>query len=252
LLESEFKFEGKRIMRVLVTGGAGFIGSHLSEELVKKGCEVVIIDNLHTGNEKNIEQIRDKVEFIKADAGKARSAIKGKIDVIFHLGIYSSSPMYKENPLLVAKAIEDAINLLEFAKEQDAKFILASTSSIYNGLPLPWREDMKPRVSDYYTEARYCIERLLELYNKLYGLRGVVLRLFSVYGPREESKGRYANVISQFIWAMLKDEQPVIYGDGEQTRDFIYVSDVVRAFLLAMNYERSEFEIFNVGTGKET
>ena len=160
--------------------------------------------------------------------------------------------MYKENPLLVAKAIEDAINLLELAKEQDAKFILASTSSIYNGLPLPWREDIKPKVSDYYTEARYCIERLLELYNKLYGLRGVVLRLFSVYGPREESKGRYANVISQFIWAMLKDKQPIIYGDGEQTRDFIYVSDVVRAFLLAMDYERSEFEIFNVGTGKET
>jgi UDP-glucose 4-epimerase len=103
-------------------------------------------------------------------------------------------------------------------------------------------------VTDYYTECRYSIERLAKLYNTLYGVKSIGLRFFSVYGPREKYKGKYANIITQFLWAMLKDEQPVIFGDGNQTRDFIYVGDIVKALMFAMEKD-FEYEIFNVGTG---
>jgi len=103
--------------------------------------------------------------------------------------------------------------------------------------------------SDFYTEGRYAMERIAEVYNKLYGLKCIVLRLFSVYGPREEYKGKYANLVSQFLWSINKDEQPIIFGDGTQTRDFIWVKDVVKAYLLAMEKD-IDFDVFNVGTGK--
>ena len=128
--------------------------------------------------------------------------------------------------------------------------VYASTSSLYNGNPLPFREDMPVFVTDYYTEARYYLERLSELYRNMHGVRSKGLRLFSVYGENEIPKGKYANIISQFIWCMLKGEVPVIYGDGSQTRDFIYVEDVVDAFLISMQLGKDG--IFNVGTGIET
>ena len=169
------------------------------------------------------------------------------IDVIFHLGIPSSSPMYKENPMLVGSAINDAISVFEFAKETGAKVVFASSSSLYNGLPTPNQEDMDVMVADYYTEARLGIERVAELYHKLYGISMVGLRFFSVYGPNERAKGIYANIVSQFLWEIQDGKIPVIYGDGEQTRDFTFVSDVVRACILAMTKDVSG--VFNVGTG---
>lgn len=236
-------------MRVLVTGGAGFIGSHLVSELVKEGNEVFVIDNFHTGSKENL---REEIQRIKLFEGRVKEIFKfklPKIDIIFHYGIFSSSPMFKEDRTLVAKAMEDAIALFEFAKDNKSKLILSSSSSIYNGLPLPWKEDMKPIVTDFYTEARIALERLAELYNKLYGLEIIILRKFSVYGPREEFKGKFANNISQFLWKILKDKSPVIYGDGSQTRDFIFIEDVVKAAILAMQSDL-KFEVINVGTGK--
>ena len=128
------------------------------------------------------------------------------------------------------------------------KVVYASSSSIYNGNKVPFREDMPIYVTDYYTECRYAIERLAKLYNILHGVKSVGLRFFSIYGPKEKFKGKYANIISQFLWAMLKDEPPVIFGDGTQTRDFTHVYDVVDALLLAWKRD-FECEIFNVGTG---
>ena len=233
-------------MAVVVTGGAGFIGSHLVEELVRKGEEVIVIDNLHTGDLENIKEFG--VEFLEGRVKKI-SSIKKSVDCIFHLGIYSSSPMYKENRFLISEALEDFIHLMEFAREKKVKVILTSSSSVYNGNPIPWKEDMRIIPSDFYTECRYAMERIAEVYNKLYGVKCVVLRLFSVYGPREKFKGTYANLVSQFLWAIKKGEQPIIFGDGTQTRDFIWVKDVVKAYLLAMEKD-IDFDVFNVGTGK--
>ncbi|MCS7120958.1 MAG: NAD-dependent epimerase/dehydratase family protein [Nitrososphaerota archaeon] len=233
-------------MEVIVTGGCGFIGSNLVERLVREDHSVTVIDNLHTGSLKNIEGL--DVKFYNEPYSRLREIVGGA-DVIFHLGIPSSSPMYRRNPRLVGEAINDAIEIFEFAKDKKCKVVYASSSSIYNGNPVPYREDMPIYVTDYYTECRYLIERLANLYNTLFGVKSVGLRLFSIYGPKEEFKGTYANIVSQFLWSMKKDEPPVIFGDGTQTRDFTYVGDVVEAFLLAWKKE-FECEIFNVGTGK--
>ncbi|MEM4678876.1 MAG: NAD-dependent epimerase/dehydratase family protein [Candidatus Jordarchaeales archaeon] len=238
-------------MKVLVTGGAGFIGSNIVVELVRKGFETYVIDNMHTGNEKNLEDVIDSIKLFKCSAGSLQSLSLPKMDFILHYGIYSSSPMYKEDRRRVAEAVGDAIVVFEFAKDCGSRVVLCSTSSIYNGLPTPWREDAVPLVTDFYTEARIAIERLAELYHKLYGLSVITLRHFSIYGPREEYKRHYANNITQFLWCLMKDKPPVIYGDGTQTRDFVYVKDAVEAAMLAMETD-IEFDVFNVGTGKET
>jgi len=237
--------EGNGFMGVIVTGGCGFIGSNLVERLVEEGYEVAVFDNLSTGNLKNIEGL--DVKFFKEPYEKIPFLIRDA-DLIFHLGIPSSSPMYKRDPYLVGKAVNDAIAILEYAKKHDCKIVYASTSSLYNGNPTPYKEDMPIYVTDYYTECRYAIERLAKLYNLLFGVKSVGLRLFSVYGPKEKYKGEYANIVSQFLWLIQRDEPPVIFGDGSQTRDFIYVKDVVEAFMLAAEKE-FDYEIFNVGTG---
>jgi len=233
---------------IIVTGGAGFIGSNLVEELCKEN-KVYVIDNLHTGSEENLKEAMKtgNVTFIKDDSKNIRKH-NIKADIVFHLGIYSSSPMYKENPLLVSEAIAGMINVLEYAKENNSTVVFASTSSIYNGLKAPHREDMIPLVTDFYTEARIAMERLSELYSKLYSVNVAAMRFFSVYGKHEAAKKGYANLITQFVITMKENKQPVIYGDGSQKRDFIYVTDVVEALILATKIKG--FDVFNVGTGK--
>ena len=234
--------------KILVTGGAGFIGSHLVHAL-KGEYEITVIDDLSLGVRGNIP---NDVIFNMMPV-ECLKFINEQYDVVFHLGIPSSSPMYKENPQLVGKTINEMIVVLEYCKKHDAKLIYASTSSIYNGNPLPFREDMPIYVTDYYTECRYAIERLAKLYHKLHGVSSIGLRFFSVYGERERHKGKYANLVSQFLWSMMRNKQPLIYGDGNQTRDFIYVGDVVDALIKSMNFLldiRNVCEIFNVGTGK--
>jgi len=233
------------MLRVIVTGGCGFIGSNLVERLVKDGVSVVVFDNLHTGSLKNIEGL--DVEFFNEPYSKLAEIVP-EAEVVFHLGIPSSSPMYKKNPKLVGEAINDAIEIFEYAKKSGCKVVYASSSSIYNGNQVPYREDMPVYVTDFYTECRYAIERIAKLYNILFGVKSVGLRFFSIYGPKEEFKKQYANIVSQFLWLMRRDEPPVIFGDGTQTRDFTHVYDVVDALLLAWKKD-FECEIFNVGTG---
>jgi len=242
---SGWRREAVLMNNVVVTGGCGFIGSNLVERLVKEGYNVTVFDDLSTGNLKNIDGL--DVKFFKEPYEKIPLLVRG-VELIFHLGIPSSSPMYRRDPYLVGKAINDAISILECAKKYGSKIVYASTSSLYNGNPIPYSEDMPTYVTDYYTECRYAIERLSKLYNLLFRVKSVGLRLFSVYGPKEKYKGEYANIVSQFLWLIQRDEPPVIFGDGTQTRDFIYVEDVVEAFMLAAEKE-FDCEIFNVGTG---
>jgi UDP-glucose 4-epimerase len=232
-------------MNVLVTGGAGFIGSNLVEALVDEH-EVTVLDNFHTGSMQNLETVKDKINIIEGSSNDVLS-LDISPEVIFHLGIPSSSPMYKENPFLTGEALNGMVAIMELSKRcESQKVVFASSSSVYNGLPTPHQEDAEILVTDYYTEARLAIERIAQLYNQLYGIDFVGLRFFSVYGPHEEAKGRFANMVTQFLWEMKKGNAPLIYGDGSQSRDFIFVEDVVKALTLSSKRGRG---IFNVGTG---
>ena len=232
-------------MDVLVTGGCGFIGSNLVERLLREGHSVTVFDNLSTGNLTNIKGL--DARFFNEPYTRLVD-LAPHMDSVFHIGIASSSPMYRRNPNLVGEAMNDAISVFEYAKDKGCKVVYASSSSIYNGNEVPYREDMPVFVTDYYTEGRYAIERLARLYNVLHDVSSVGLRFFSVYGPKEQYKGSYANMVSQFLWSLQRDEAPVIYGDGTQTRDFTHVSDVVDALVLA-GKKKFGCEVFNVGTG---
>ena len=232
--------------RYIVTGGAGFIGSNLVRDLVKKGHEVIVVDSMHTGSKELIKDLDVELYEMPVHEFYEKGNWKG-IDGIYHLGKPSSSPMYKENREKLIESVQGSIAVLEMAKELNVKLVSASTSSVYNGLPPPHREDMIIEPTDFYTEARIFEERTAKVYEMLYGVKWNEMRFFSVYGPGEQYKKQYANLVTQFLWAAMKGEEPIIYGNGEQRRDFIYVEDVVRALELAMASEKNG--IYNVGTG---
>ena len=233
----------------IVTGAAGFIGSNLVSRL-SGDSKILAIDNLHTGNVANLKDSisTGNVEFVEKDASEILTVGK-EADTVYHLGFYSASPMYRDNPLRVSEIVKGIISVMEYARKNDSRVVFSSTSSIYNGIEPPHREDIIPGVTDFYTEARIASERISELYSGLYGLDVSAMRFFSVYGEHEEYKKTYANLVTQFYWDMRKGESPVIYGDGEQKRDFVYVGDVVNALVLAAEKNRG-FNVYNVGYGK--
>jgi UDP-glucose 4-epimerase len=188
-------------MSTLVTGGAGFIGSNLVEELLAAGEGVVVLDNMHTGSPTNLEGLKGRLKVIKASCNELP-----EMDIhpekIYHLGIPSSSPMYKKDPYLEGEALNGFTAVFELARRSGARVVYASSSSLYNGLLPPHREDRTINVTDYYTEARLAVERMAELYKRLFDVNSAGLRLFSVYGPKEKSKKQYANMVTQFLWEM--------------------------------------------------
>jgi len=239
-------------MNVLVTGGAGFIGSNLVERLVKDGHSVRVLDDFSLGKPDNLKSV--KVEIVKGDLrdfDTVRNASKG-IDVIFNQAAASASPMFRDHlHESVAANVDGFVNLLNACRVNDVKkLVYASTSSVYGNSKPPLREDMKLEPVNFYASTKLLNEHLALLFSAQYGLETVGFRYMSIYGPHEKSKGIYANLVSQFLWAMQKGEQPVIYGDGTQKREFTYVADVVEANVLAMNKKRLSGEVFNVGTGK--
>ncbi len=237
-------------MRIVVTGGAGFIGSNLVRELTSEGHDLVVIDNLHTGTPGNLSGL-GKVKVIKADSGSINELEMPEAEVIFHFGMPSSSPMYAADRNLSGRTAEEFRIILEYAMLHDSRVVFASTSSLYGRCRPPHSEDMDVVPMEGYTQSRFSMERLAREYHEKHDVSAVGLRLFSVYGPNEKAKGKYANVLSQFLWSMQKGERPIVYGDGTQTRDFVFVKDVVRAFMLAMD-SSIRTGVFNVGTGKAT
>jgi UDP-glucose 4-epimerase len=240
-------------MKILVTGGAGFIGSNIANALGEnKDNEIVALDDLSLGIPSNLSA---KVRFVKGsvkDPQLLQELCKG-CDFVFHDAAKSSSPMFKENPShgVDVNAI-GFMNVMEAAKKNNVqKVIYASSSSLYNGSPMPFNEHQIISPRSFYEASFYCREVLARSYYLEWGVKSIGLRYFSVYGPNEGHKGKYANNITQFIWDVMAGKRPVVYGDGTQTRDFTHVSDVVRANILAME-SGIDHGIYNVGTGVQT
>jgi UDP-glucose 4-epimerase len=242
-------------MKVVVTGGAGFIGSNLTDELARDH-EVTVIDNLSTGRIENLDHIRDRIEFINGsilDLDLLRRAFDGA-DTVFHQAAIPSVQRSVDNPIASNQAnVDGTLNVLVAARDCGAKkFIFASSSAIYGDEPtLPKREDMKPDPLSPYAVAKITGEYYARVFSEIYGLKTVCLRYFNVYGPRQDPKSEYSAVIPIFISRILEGLPPVIYGDGNQTRDFCNVRDVVKANILAMEKE-SVVGVFNIACGKKT
>jgi len=236
-------------MKYLITGGAGFIGSNMVHDLVGEGHKIIVVDNLSTGNLENLAEVKDKIKFIKAPCMDVLE-LDGldNLDGIYHYGIPSTTQLYRDNRLLVGEAVNEFTKILELAKREKCKLIYASSSSVYNSNQPPFKEDMPVLIKDFYTEARYLMERMAKLYYDFYGVKSIGFRFFSVYGPREEAKKTFANLVSQFLWDIKAGRQPLLYGDGSQTRDFTYVDDINNGFKLGMKSDL-EYDIFNLGTG---
>lgn len=245
---------------MVVTGGAGFIGSHVAQELSKRGYQVIIIDDLSTGRRENIEeliggQLTREVREIQFAQGSVtelpllRKLFQG-VDCVFHLAAIPSVPRSLENPLACHEVnITGTLNVLLAAKDNEVKKIIyASSSSVYGDTPtLPKKEDMLPSPQSPYAVAKLCGEYYCRVFEQVYHLPTVCLRYFNVYGLRQDPDSEYAAVIPKFIRRALNGNPPIIFGDGEQTRDFTYVKDAVKATILAAETEVTG--VYNVGSG---
>lgn len=244
-------------MKILITGGAGFIGSHIADALIMKNHEVRILDDFSTGSRNNIKHIESRLEVIEGsitDREVVEKAVKG-IDFLFHQAAQVSVAESMKNPVKTWDTNIKGTKLLLNAAVTNKvkKVVIASSAAVYgNDGQLPKKEDMKPNPVSPYGNSKLMNEYIAENYHKQHGLRAICLRYFNVYGPRQSPKSEYAGVISKFIERMLRKERPVIYGDGEQTRDFVYVADVVKANILAMESEKVNSGVFNIATGRQT
>ncbi len=240
--------------KVLVTGGAGFIGSHLVEALVAFGCQVTVLDNLSSGNLKNLEPVRDRITFYKNDIRELEMLVNAAegCDVVFHLAAVVAVQQTISEPVDSAMVNDiGTINVLEAARARNVgRVVLASSCAVYGDDPqLPKIESMTPMPTSPYAVHKLSAEHYARVYYDLFGLETVSLRFFNVYGPRQDPSSPYSGVISIFMAKAASNQIPVIYGDGNQSRDFVYVKDVVKANLLAANATSLAGNAFNIGTG---
>ncbi len=242
--------------KYLITGGAGFIGSHLVEYFFTQGKEVIIFDNLSTGRLENIKNfLGEKVKLIKVDISK-RNQIKGKlkdVEIIFHQAAIPSVPKSIKNPLSTFRAnVMGTINILWEAKLANVKrVVFASSSSVYGNIKeLPIKEECSLNPISPYGLSKLSGELICKLFYKIYQLETVCLRYFNVFGPRQNPKSQYAAVIPKFIKRIIEGKQPIIYGDGSQTRDFTYIKNVVKANILASQSNSAVGEAINIASGK--
>lgn len=237
----------------LVTGGAGFIGSHLVEHLVRRGAAVRVVDNFVTGSRENLLGLSN-VEVIEGDLADpeiARQAVVG-VDYILHQAAIPSVPRSVADPWVSHRANVDAtLHLLLAAREAGVRRVIyAASSSAYGDAPtLPKVETMQPVPRSPYALQKLVGEEYSRLFTQLYGLETVSIRYFNVFGPRQDPNSQYSGVIARFITALLQGNSPVVYGDGEQTRDFTYIDNVVMAVLAACTAPRASGEVINVATG---
>jgi nucleoside-diphosphate-sugar epimerase len=240
--------------RYLVTGGAGFIGSNIAEELVARGEEVVVFDNLSTGNEENIAHIRKDIKFLKGDirnASEVRKALDG-VDYVLHQAALASVPRSIDDPLLVNEVnVGGTLTVLDESRHASVKCVVyaASSSAYGDSEVLPKTEEMLPVPLSPYGVSKLAGEYYCYVYSKVYGLPTVSIRYFNVFGPRQDPASQYAAVIPIFISHLLKGKSPTIFGDGEQSRDFTYVGNIVNANIIAAQSDRTAGQVINVACG---
>jgi UDP-glucose 4-epimerase len=244
--------------KILVTGGAGFIGSHLVDRLLQEGLEVTVIDDLSSGNLENIRHHLGKKDFhfIHGDIQNFNLIKKTakEADALFHEAAALSWANSRENLLHLNQVnVNGTLTLLKACLDSNIKrFIYASSAAIYGETDIqPQHEDLTPKPISPYGVSKYSAEQYVQMFQKLYGLETVCLRYFNVYGPRQ-THGPYSGVITNFINRISKNEPPIIYGNGEQTRDFVNIKDVINANTLALAKKGAVGEVFNIGTGVAT
>lgn len=241
-------------MRYLVTGGAGFIGSNTVDELVRRGHSVVVLDDLSSGKEDNLAEVRNKITFIKgsiSDIEIIRRAIF-EADYVIHLAARTSVPFSMKDPIETNRVnIDGTLNVLVAARDAKVKrIVFAASSSAYGETPtLPKVESMEPRPISPYGVSKFVGELYLQTFGRCYGLENVCLRYFNIFGPRQDPTSQYSGVMAKFCSAFLEETEPVIYGDGTQSRDFTYVDNAVQANLLACEAPAASGRVFNIGTG---
>ena len=242
--------------RVLIAGGAGFIGSHVVDRFLKEEVEVVVLDNLYTGKIENLVSHKGnrKFHFVEGDVrnySTVRRAVKD-VDAVFNEAAVVGIPRSMEDPILANEVnVGGTLNLLKACLDAGVRrYVQASSASIYGDTKkLPIEESSAPNPVSPYAVAELASENYAKVFHATCGLKTVCLRYFNVYGPRQASSV-YSGVIPIFLDQLLRDKQPTVFGDGEQTRDFVYVEDVVEANILALTTEKAVGEVFNVATGK--
>jgi nucleoside-diphosphate-sugar epimerase len=240
-------------MRYLVTGGAGFIGSNIVDELLRRGHHVVVLDDLSTGKEANLAGVRGKIDFRAGsivDLATVQSACKG-MDYVIHLAARTSVPKSVKDPIESnAINIDGTLNVLVAARDAKVRrFVFAASSSAYGETPtLPKVETMQPEPISPYGVTKFVGELYAQVFGRVYGLENACLRYFNVFGPRQDPTSQYSGVLSRFMLAILKGEPPTIYGDGEQTRDFTYIDNIVDVTLRACESPAANGKVFNGGT----
>ncbi len=243
--------------KILVTGGAGFIGSHLVDRLLSEGNEVRVLDNFATGKRENLLGVMDQVELIEGDVQsyeRAHTAVRGA-EVVFHEAALPSVPRSVQDPLTSnATNVTGTLNVLLAARDADVRrVVFASSSSVYGANPeLPKREDMATLPIAPYAVAKLAAESYCRSFTHVFGLETVALRYFNVFGPRQDPLSQYSAVVPNFITAALRGTEPVIFGDGEQSRDFTYIDNVVEANVRAMGAVGVAGGTFNVAAGERT
>ena len=241
-------------MRYVVTGGAGFIGSNTVDELVRRGASVVVLDDLSAGKEENLGEVRNKISFIKGSINDLEAVRRTmhEADYVLHLAARTSVPRSIKDPLETNRVnIEGTLNVLVAARDAKVKrVVLAASSSAYGETPvLPKVETMQPQPISPYGVTKYVGELYAQMFGRVYGLQNVSLRYFNVFGPRQDPGSPYSGVLSKFCTAFLEQTEPVVFGDGEQTRDFTYIENVVQANLSACEAPAASGRVINVGTG---
>ncbi len=239
----------------LVTGGAGFIGSNLAAALLEQGARVRIIDNLSTGYRENLEEIGGEIDFVQASITDAEALNRAmeNVEVVFHEAAIPSVPRSVKSPIETHDAsINGTFSLLLAARDQKVRRVIyaASSSAYGDQLESPKRENMRPDPLSPYAVAKLVGEYYCQVFTRSYGLETVSLRYFNVFGPRQDPGSEYSGVISRFIRALQAGERPVIYGDGEQSRDFTYIANVIDANLRAAESSAAVGKVINIGNGK--
>lgn len=242
-------------MRYLVTGGAGFIGSNTVDELVRRGHDVVVLDDLSAGKAENLTNVKAKIEIVQhsiTNSNKLREACRG-VDFVIHLAARTSVPQSMADPCETNRVnVDGTLNVLVAARDAKVKrVVFAGSTAVYGDTPiLPTNEKVSPAPISPYGASKLAAETYGQVFGRSYGLEFVSLRYFNVFGPRQDPTSPYSGVLSRFHAAFLGENQPIVFGDGEQSRDFVYVRNVAEANLLACEAKGAAGLVINIGTGE--